>query len=189
MGMALFKRSRRMKSLAANLFSPSNESSPSEGLDERYRRAISTGGSQPAVSAQYYPYFESRSDSIFGMSEDDVEISRDDGLPVPPNALRSGYGSETTAYLDSGRQHHQSMIELVTGSGFAFRGGDRILDFGCSSGRMIRCFKSMAEYHEVWAPTSAPSMSSGARIISAHRSGSRPQRPTLISRLRTIRSG
>jgi ubiquinone/menaquinone biosynthesis C-methylase UbiE len=150
MALALFKGSRRMKSMAANMLSPSTGSSPSEAPAQPSRPATSTGGSQAAVSAQYYPYFESRSDPIFGMSEDDVEISPDDGLPVPPDALRSGYGSESAAYLASGRQHHQNMMELVTGSGFAFQDGDRILDFGCSSGRMIRCFKNMAEHHEVW---------------------------------------
>ena len=150
MGMTLFKGSRRMKSIAATEIAAETESSPSEDSAGSTRPALWTGDSQAAVSAQYYPYFEGRADSIFGISLDEVEISPDDGLPVPPDVLRSGYGSESAAYLASGRQHHQSMMEHVTGSGFAFLDGDRVLDFGCSSGRMIRCFKNIAEHHEVW---------------------------------------
>jgi SAM-dependent methyltransferase len=101
-------------------------------------------------SGQFYPYFEAVPARVVPAVEEAPEISPDDGLPIPPRALHAGYGTDTAGYLACGREHHRTMMALIEQSGFVLEDCGRILDFGCAGGRMIRCFKSHADRHEVW---------------------------------------
>jgi SAM-dependent methyltransferase len=60
------------------------------------------------------------------------------GLPIPPQALWAGYGSTSEVYLRSGQLDVQNMSELYRRAGGEVREAGRILDFGCSAGRMLR---------------------------------------------------
>lgn len=66
-------------------------------------------------------------------------------LPVPPRELWLGYN-----YLNHGKTHVDRMLDIARTSGFDFRPGDRILDFGCGAGRMIRHLQPLAETCEIW---------------------------------------
>jgi SAM-dependent methyltransferase len=117
------------------------------------RVLMGTAGSLPgatSTSGHFYPYFEATSRRVSSLREEPPEISPVDGLPVPPEALRVGYGIDTDQYLASGRDHYQEMMRILEGSDFALEERDRVLDFGCASGRMIRCFKGLADRHEIW---------------------------------------
>ena len=90
------------------------------------------------LSAKHYAY---RHDSpSFALPDGIVGrvIGRHDGLPLPPPELWEGYGPTLQDYLSSGREHFDSMIAILGGAGFSFANGMRALDFGCSSGRLIR---------------------------------------------------
>jgi ubiquinone/menaquinone biosynthesis C-methylase UbiE len=54
------------------------------------------------------------------------------------------------AYLSSGELHTGTMLEIVKASGFSLSAGNRVLDFGCAAGRMIRWLKDIAADCEVW---------------------------------------
>lgn len=66
-------------------------------------------------------------------------------LPIPPRKLWLGFD-----YTFHGKVHVDRMLEIVQTSDFAFRPGDRILDFGCGAGRMIRHLQPLAATCEVW---------------------------------------
>jgi SAM-dependent methyltransferase len=76
----------------------------------------------------------------------------DEDLAVPPEELWLGYN-----YLAHGEAHVRTMLEIAAASGYAPRPGDRILDLGCGSGRMIRHLRHLADGCEIWgADISAP---------------------------------
>jgi SAM-dependent methyltransferase len=57
--------------------------------------------------------------------------------PLPPHSVRGGMLSEEE-YLASGERQVDLMIEHLEKAGFQFGPDRRVLDFGCSSGRMMR---------------------------------------------------
>jgi SAM-dependent methyltransferase len=66
-------------------------------------------------------------------------------LPIPPEELWLGYD-----YRVHGDGQVQRMLEITGADGFAFSPGDRILDFGCGAGRMIRHLQPLAATCEIW---------------------------------------
>lgn len=75
-----------------------------------------------------------------------------DQLPVPPPDLWEGYGRTPNDYLGSGKQHTARMLEVLGQHGFAIEQAERVLDFGCASGRMLRWLAphAVAPGREYW---------------------------------------
>jgi ubiquinone/menaquinone biosynthesis C-methylase UbiE len=67
------------------------------------------------------------------------------GLPMPPPELWLGYN-----YPEHGKTHVTAMLEILHASHFDFRPGDRVLDFGCGAGRMLRHLHELANTCELW---------------------------------------
>jgi ubiquinone/menaquinone biosynthesis C-methylase UbiE len=78
------------------------------------------------------------------------------GLPLPPPQLREGYGlrpdgtPDDARFLEQGREHVAAMRAALEAAGFRFGPGQRLLDFGCATGRMLRWFEDQASASEVW---------------------------------------
>jgi SAM-dependent methyltransferase len=70
------------------------------------------------------------------------------GLPIPPAELR--YGNTVERYLSSGQKHVGKMLQLLQETGFAVQTPERILEFGCAAGRMLRWLYPWADQCELW---------------------------------------
>lgn len=71
------------------------------------------------------------------------------GLPVPPQELWLGYGKTNEEYL-FGKHQVEKMLSIINSSEFFLSDGDKILDFGCGAGRMIRWLKPYSNFCEIW---------------------------------------
>jgi SAM-dependent methyltransferase len=70
-------------------------------------------------------------------------------LPLPPHHLLVG-NMDNERYLAWGEEHYSNMARILAASGQPIASGQRVLDFGCGSGRMIRWLFPMAHASEVW---------------------------------------
>jgi ubiquinone/menaquinone biosynthesis C-methylase UbiE len=105
----------------------------------------------PSFSAKFFPYLKEETAWIIHRPSDQSEIEiGDDGLPVPPQRLWYGFWENSKQYLASGKNHFKAMMNILDASGFLFGEKDRILDFGCGAGRIIRCFKDLKFWSEIW---------------------------------------
>ena len=59
---------------------------------------------------------------------------------VPPGSLWEGYGSTEEEYLALGREHMASMLDILRKAGASVEAFQRVMDFGCAAGRMLRFF-------------------------------------------------
>lgn len=70
----------------------------------------------------------------------------DKSLPVPPLELRHFYcPNDDEKYLSAGKGEKINFCKTAEAFGLRLKPGDRILDFGCSSGRMLRWFEKEAQ--------------------------------------------
>jgi hypothetical protein len=74
----------------------------------------------------------------------------DQTFPVPPKHLWLNYGVTADEYLSLGETHVNKMVSIANSSGFSFREGNRVFDFGCAAGRMIRWLDKVAAQCEIW---------------------------------------
>src|SRR5271154_82144 len=99
---------------------------------------------------KYFPYPASGSFYILQKSgQQNLKYATTD-LPLPPQHLRLGYGSVDELWLNAGKFDVDQMMILVNSENFHLGSGNRVLDFGCSSGRTIRWLASLSEECEIW---------------------------------------
>lgn len=72
-----------------------------------------------------------------------------EAFPIPTPDVRVGTDSPES-YLKRSRKIGSDLQQLMRKHGFQFEDGSRILDWGCSSGRVIRSFAEYAERLEIW---------------------------------------
>ena len=70
------------------------------------------------------------------------------GLPVPPETLLQKYSLKS--FLESGENHVKQMKSILEKSELGILENERILDFGCASGRMIRWLYPYVSTCEIW---------------------------------------
>jgi SAM-dependent methyltransferase len=115
------------------------------------RRVRTVVWEDPAVAAKFLPYFQSETAVIIPpMPSSCPATDTDDGLPVPPAELWGGHWGSRAEYLGSGKAHFRTMMEKLENSGFVLKERERVLDFGCGAGRVIRNFKDQAPGREIW---------------------------------------
>jgi len=102
----------------------------------------------PFLSAKFLPLPRRRldNDHTFVAVEVDLSTKATNGLPVPPTELQEGWGSNA-GYLSSGERDTATMLEILQEA--RPERLDRILDFGCAAGRMLR-FLPAPEARECW---------------------------------------
>ncbi|HEX9985394.1 MAG TPA: methyltransferase domain-containing protein [Thermoanaerobaculia bacterium] len=92
----------------------------------------------------YIPY-KAQSDYVLPASQPRDSEGDDAHLPIPPRELWLRYNYRAGAKGQVG-----TMLQIVRTSGVEFETGDRILDFGCGAGRMIRHLQPLAGTCEIW---------------------------------------
>lgn len=116
------------------------------------RRIRGTSAAAPADPAPTFPElaylpYRPRMNYALPPEREEVQPAADEsGLPVPPQDLWLGYRD----YLARGKAHVETMLEIVHASGLSWKDGDRILDVGCASGRMIRHLHGLSGRCEIW---------------------------------------
>ncbi len=63
-----------------------------------------------------------------------------DGLPIPPPQLWHRWGATVEEYLSEGASDAAAIVDTLGGIGVAADALDRVLDFGCAEGRVLRFF-------------------------------------------------
>ena len=73
-----------------------------------------------------------------------------EGLPIPPEELWVGYGPDVESYLSEGKNDVAEMVRILEESGVPFKDTNRVLEFGCAAGRMLRHVPEFAPKAELW---------------------------------------
>src|SRR5262245_17087563 len=97
----------------------------------------------------FIPYREGHTSYVIDKPPNAARPGPDQDLPIPPPHLLLGH-ADAAQFLDWGELHFSSMDRLLKSSGYPLTPGQRILDFGCGSGRMIRWLRGLAEKGEIW---------------------------------------
>jgi ubiquinone/menaquinone biosynthesis C-methylase UbiE len=114
----------------------------STGLTYRLNKAFNS----PSLSARYFALEEDKDVFIHPLPSPRM----DNRLPVPPQELWEYYGQTADEYVEMGRVDVAGMLRQLGDTGFEIRPGMRVLDFGCSAGRMIRHFEPHAKDCDIW---------------------------------------
>jgi ubiquinone/menaquinone biosynthesis C-methylase UbiE len=104
----------------------------------------------PVAAVNYLPYGHDGDTFVIPETQPSEHETCSCGLSIPPARLRLGYGTTTGEYLSSGERDVARMLELAEVSGLVLAERDRVLDFGCGAGRMIRHLSPLASTCEVW---------------------------------------
>ncbi len=86
-----------------------------------------------------------------GTDQEEYSISLGSGgtSATPPHHLME-YGEPPDRHLETGRQNVASMMEALKQSGFEWGRCRRVLEFGCSNGKLIRWLQPYVEGREMW---------------------------------------
>lgn len=105
----------------------------------------------PSIPAKFSPYMGNETAWIlprlsYTCSDEDTE----DKIPVPPQELWDGHWASIDDYIASGQRHFDKMMDIIDASAFSLEQKGRILDFGCGTGRILRCFRRIINRYQVW---------------------------------------
>jgi len=104
---------------------------------------------ESSISAKFNPYLPEQPSWIIPKISNDYHQNGNSKFPLPPKEIRGGYLNDTS-YISGGQQHVEKMKSITEASGFHFEAGEKILDFGCSAGRMLVWFTDLSEKCEIW---------------------------------------
>lgn len=103
----------------------------------------------PSLSAKIYSYKSYANEFVILDPDLDTVEKDENGLPVPPKVLRLGELTKE-AFLSRGKSDVESMIKCLNTAGVSIEDSSTILDYGCSSGKMIRWLFDYAKEREIW---------------------------------------
>ncbi len=102
----------------------------------------------PRLAAKFHPYKPELDSFLFLDSAGAGQQGK--GLLIPPRELWWGYGKTPEEYVASGKEHVATMVSILQKANFQIQRGQRILDYGCAGGRMIRQFAELPGPFEAW---------------------------------------
>ncbi len=100
------------------------------------------------AALKYMPYLPKADSYVISKTPDpDLKVCSQ-GLKIPPDELTQGYGGE--GHVSTGERDVKKMLELLKETDFELAPGNRALEMGCATGRMIRNLKPFTETCEIW---------------------------------------
>jgi SAM-dependent methyltransferase len=103
----------------------------------------------PHFAAKFFPYQPRlRSYILPKCTRGNQDVGTN--LPIPPQGLWLDYAKTPEEYLINGQRRMDQTREILGTTGLKLEPGNRILDFGCASGIMLRWFLDLAETGEAW---------------------------------------
>jgi ubiquinone/menaquinone biosynthesis C-methylase UbiE len=69
---------------------------------------------------------------------------------VPPRAIWHNYAATPREYLVGGKSDVDAMLRILADNGYSCSSGDKILEWGCGSGRITRWLADLAVNGEYW---------------------------------------
>ena len=110
----------------------------------------------PSITGKFVAYDEDANSFVIQKAGSGPSAMAEPGLPAPVDEknLRHTPGGATWSplqgYLEGGKRDHAKMMQILGETGFHIQAGQTILDFGCSTARVLRWFKDDAENAEFW---------------------------------------
>lgn len=105
----------------------------------------------PSLTGKFIAYDQEADSFIIERLGSDQSALAEPGLPAPTQHKNLRHTPDgLKAYLESGKRDHETMMRILAEAGFAVRPGQSILDFGCSTARILRWFKDDAAIAEFW---------------------------------------
>jgi len=102
----------------------------------------------PSLSAKFIP--ASRKSLFYIVPKAASSKTGPAALPVPPREIWENVYDSTEEYLATGREHVGHLRELLKQHQAELQPGQRALEMGCATGRLLRWFKDEAERGEFW---------------------------------------
>lgn len=103
------------------------------------------------LSAKFFPY---QSQASFYQIPKQynivIDMQNPVTLPIPPKHLWEGYADTAEGYLDTGRVHVGSMLEILRKDGFELQEHCSVMELGCAAARMLRWLADKAVSGEFW---------------------------------------
>lgn len=99
----------------------------------------------------FFPLVDANDPEVFCLekSEPLQSIPAPEELPIPPEELRL-YRHGETAYLETGRRTIQTMKDILAEQRIDLVSAKRILEFGCSNGRLLRWLAELSPRTQLW---------------------------------------
>ncbi|NEP76265.1 methyltransferase domain-containing protein [Okeania sp. SIO2G5] len=118
---------------------------------ENQSENLSPQNTQPSMSL-YLPATEFLAENATIIQKSRSDISFEDSsqdFPLPPHHLME-YGESEEVHLQGGKKVVDNMRAILTSANSDIQNMNRILEFGCSNGRLIRWLRDIAHEQEIW---------------------------------------
>ena len=114
------------------------------GLDEMMRTWMISLHSY----ISHVPFDKYASTCVISKETDASHETCSQGLPVPPPRLLQKFSKDS--FLATGKRDVATMLDILSRAGLGLNDGERILDFGCASARMLRWLYPFSGKSEIW---------------------------------------
>lgn len=105
----------------------------------------------PAITGKFFPYDVHAKSFLIEQVDPSATQMADPGLPAPIHDFQRRHNKHSLQdYLESGKKDWLAMMKILGDGGFKLEDGMRVLDFGCSTSRILRYFKEDAQRAEFW---------------------------------------
>jgi ubiquinone/menaquinone biosynthesis C-methylase UbiE len=111
-------------------------------------KSVLAGMNEQFMQSTHYFPLNGTDDLLMPKGSNEAPNNRASG-PCPPSHLWVNYGRTGEEYLETGRKDVEIMLDIFREAGASRETGQRILEFGCAAGRMIRWLPNPTA-SEIW---------------------------------------